>query len=538
MIRQFLVVGISLPYQEPQESFCDAACRRVHKILPHAVIVHAGLYKQSLDCRRQDRICHVCTVHVSLECNEKEATRLTTLDPHIRPLQTDPMQISYGTHPLRGRVAVIGFGPCGMFAALVLAEHGYIPIIFERGDDIEDRIATVQAFRETHRLDPCSNVQFGAGGAGTFSDGKLTTRIHDAKCRFVLERLVSFGADPSILIQAKPHLGTDVLPGIVARIRDHLRAQGAEFYFRTTVQSFVPMPDGSLTLQTGKGSFSCGAAILAPGHSARDLYRTLLCQGYALEPKPFSVGVRIEHLQADINAAVYGKAASDPLLPPAEYALSYRSGERGVYSFCMCPGGEVVGAASEAGGVVVNGMSNSRRDGKNANAALAVSVLPADFSGDCLQAIAFQQNLEHAAFIAGGEDYACPIQTVGDYLTGRQGSEPKRVQPTYMAGHTKLAQLRAILPSFINEMLQIGIIRFGKQYKGFDAADAVLSAVETRTSAPVRILRTDAGNAIGQPLIFPAGEGAGYAGGITSAACDGVGAALRVMAHFAPPQAL
>lgn len=538
MIRQFLVVGISLPYQEPQESICDAACRRVHKILPHAVIVHAGLYKQSLDCRRQDRICHVCTVHVSLECNEKEATRLTTLDPHIRPLQTDPMQISYGTHPLRGRVAVIGFGPCGMFAALVLAEHGYIPIIFERGDDIEDRIATVQAFRETHRLDPCSNVQFGAGGAGTFSDGKLTTRIHDAKCRFVLERLVFFGADPSILIQAKPHLGTDVLPGIVARIRDHLRAQGAEFYFRTTVQSFVPMPDGSLTLQTGKGSFSCGAAILAPGHSARDLYRTLLCQGYALEPKPFSVGVRIEHLQADINAAVYGKAASDPLLPPAEYALSYRSGERGVYSFCMCPGGEVVGAASEAGGVVVNGMSNSRRDGKNANAALAVSVLPADFSGDCLQAIAFQQNLEHAAFIAGGEDYACPIQTVGDYLTGRQGSEPKRVQPTYMAGHTKLAQLRAILPSFINEMLQIGIIRFGKQYKGFDAADAVLSAVETRTSAPVRILRTDAGNAIGQPLIFPAGEGAGYAGGITSAACDGVGAALQVMAHFAPPQAL
>ena len=190
MIRQFLVVGISLPYQEPQESICDAACRRVHKILPHAVIVHASLYKQSLDCRRQDRICHVCTVHVSLECNEKEATRLTTLDPHIRPLQTDPMQISYGTHPLRGRVAVIGFGPCGMFAALVLAEHGYIPIIFERGDDIEERIATVQAFRETHRLDPCSNVQFGAGGAGTFSDGKLTTRIHDAKCRFVLERLV------------------------------------------------------------------------------------------------------------------------------------------------------------------------------------------------------------------------------------------------------------------------------------------------------------------------------------------------------------
>ncbi len=536
MAQLFLLGGISLPVSQPEEAFAEKARRFVQERIPGAHVESTKIYKRSLDCRKAPQIQRVCTVLAEVACTKEQAQRLLHAEGNVRLFSEDTLRISRGTEKAAGRVAVIGFGPCGMFAALLLSEAGYAPIVFERGDDVAQRIQAVSLFREQHRLNLRSNIQFGAGGAGTFSDGKLTTRIHDPKCRYVLRRFVDFGADPDILIDAKPHLGTDVLPGIVSNLRDAVKRHGGEFHFTTTVKAFSKNTDGALVLHTDRGDFACGAAVFAPGHSARDTYRMLLDNAYPLIPKPFSVGVRIEHLQSDINQMIYKGAQERESLPPAEYALSMREGARGVYSFCMCPGGEVVGAASEEGGVVVNGMSNSLRDGRNANAALAVSVLPEDFSADCRRAIEFQRTLEQAAFAAGGKSYACPLQTVGDFLADTSQAEPSRVLPTYLGGFYKTCNLKTVLPPFVTMMLSSGIRFFGRRYSGFDMPQALLCAVESRTSAPLRILRTEQGYIPGHDLLYPAGEGAGYAGGITSAACDGLTAALSLMARFAPPQ--
>ncbi|MBQ5772074.1 MAG: hypothetical protein IIW07_01090, partial [Clostridia bacterium] len=415
---------------------------------------------------------------------------------------------------------------------------GYAPILIDRGASVEERVRDVARFTAEGTLDPDSNVQFGAGGAGTFSDGKLITRIQDPYCTLVLETLVEFGAPKEILFKAKPHVGTDLLRGVVLAILAEIERLGGQLRYRCRLDDIVECADG-LRAVTSQGDIPCGALILAPGHSARDTYRTLIRKSYAVEAKPFSVGVRVEHLQAEIDEALYGRMAGHPSLGPAEYALSDTTGERGVYTFCMCPGGEVVAAASEAGGLVVNGMSYHARDGKNANSAVAVSIRPEDIApieGSIpLGAIEYQRRIERAAFRAGGGDYRAPIMTMGDFLEGKRGTAPQRILPSYRGGAVTVGDFSEILPDYVLSTLRRGFLSFDRKLSGFACRDAILTAPETRTSAPLRILRDPSTlTGIGHSLVYPAGEGAGYAGGITSAAVDGLRSAMALMAAHAP----
>ena len=554
-IRQFLVRDIRIPYTAHPMEATEKAKKQFRRALGGrgADIRDAHLYKSSIDARKKPLILRVCTVLVTAEISAGEAENICARDHAIAVFEKETFSLPRGSETMDGRPVIVGFGPAGMFCALLLCEAGFSPIIIERGDDVEERAAAVERFYKTRILDTDSNIQFGAGGAGTFSDGKLVTRIGDPKCTWVLEKLVEYGAPEEILTKAKPHIGTDILLRVVANIRDDLIARGCEFRFRTAMQEIrsTETPGGTHAhaIRTPNGEIPCGALVLALGHSARDTYRMLYDRGFLLQPKPFSVGVRIEHLQSDLNEAAYGEAARDTLacgavsggilLPPAEYTVSHRPkptaddpDPRGVYSFCMCPGGEVMAAASEAGGVVVNGMSRFARDGTNANAALAVSVRTSDYGNHPMQAIEYQRALEQKAFAAGGGDYTAPCQTVGDFLGGKYGTEPSHVLPSYMNGGVRMCDLHTVLPSFVTDLLADGIRRFDRQYPGFSSDTALLTGVETRTSAPVRIPRGDSFAAQGCDNIYPIGEGAGYAGGITSAAVDGVNAALALLARY------
>lgn len=524
---KLLLRNIKALLDDPEGSALASAETRLRSVGLRAK--HLTLTKRSVDARKKEEICYVCSVAAEI-AGEPSPKQLQKLDAVV--LREDAL-IPAGALRRRSsdspRPIVVGFGPAGMFAALLLAEEGCRPIVLERGDDIFTRTQRVDAFLRSGKLDTDSNIQFGAGGAGTFSDGKLITRINDPKCSWVLRRLCEFGADPDIRVNARPHIGSDRLPAIVEGIAEHIRTLGGEIHYRTKLTGIRTGLRGEVTaVLTDHGEIATDTVVLAVGHSARDTYRYLIEDGYTVEAKPFSVGVRIEHLQDDINYAMYGKAADR--LPPAEYNLSYRQGERGVYSFCMCPGGTVMAAASEEGGVVTNGMSESARDGRNSNSALAISVLPADFGGTPEGAIAFQRKLERAAFAAGGRNYDAPLQTVGDFLSGKKGSEPSRIASTYRGGeHYALCDLHELLPAFASDLLAAGIRRFARQIDGFDAPDALLTGLETRTSAPLRILRGTDRQAIGHPGLYPCGEGAGYAGGITSAATDGLATAIAVV---------
>lgn len=554
--RQFLVRDIRIPYTaHPME-----AIEKAKKQFQHALgrgrsadICDAVLYKTSIDARKKPNILRVCTVLLTVQLHDREIEGICARDHAIGVFEKETFSLPQGTEKMDGRPVIVGFGPAGMFCALLLCEAGFAPIIIERGDDVEERAAAVERFYRTRVLDTDSNIQFGAGGAGTFSDGKLVTRIGDPKCTWVLEKLAAYGAPKEILTQAKPHIGTDILLRVVANIRDDLIARGCEFRFRTAMREIVSTETANGThankIRTQNGEVPCGALVLALGHSARDTYKMLHERGILLQPKPFSVGVRIEHLQSALNEAAYGTAARDTLacgaqgnrilLPPAEYTVSHRPkpsaddpDPRGVYSFCMCPGGEVMAAASEAGGVVVNGMSRFARDGRNANAALAVSVRTSDYGDHPMKAIEYQRALEQKAFLTGGGDYSAPCQTVGDFLRGTYGTEPTTVQPSYMNGGVRMCDLHTVLPAFVTDLLADGIRRFDRQYPGFSSDTVLLTGVETRTSAPVRIPRGENFTAVGCDNIYPIGEGAGYAGGITSAAVDGVNAALQLLARY------
>lgn len=501
--------------------------------------LHFRLYKKSVDARRRDDVKLMCTVLAESPYPETEypETRLAAADARI--LKEEPLSPTFGEEQLGARPLVVGMGPAGLFAALLLAQNGYAPILIDRGDSVEKRARDVARFRETGALDTESNVQFGAGGAGTFSDGKLVTRINDARCGFVLDTLCRFGAPDEILVKAKPHIGTDLLRQVVSNILSEIERLGGEVRYRTRMDDFTRLSDGSWRVSTSNGEIVCGAIVLAIGHSARDTYHKLIEKQLWMEPKPISVGVRVEHLQRDIDRALYGSFAGHPNLGPAEYALSDTRGERGVYTFCMCPGGEVVAAASEEGGLVVNGMSNHARDGRNANAAVLVSVGREDIEAvdgsPLLGAIAFQRRIERAAFMAGGGEYTAPVMTVGDFLGGKRGSEPSRILPSYRDGKVRTADFGEVFPQFVTEGLRYALTSFGRKIRGYDVPDAVLTAAETRTSAPLRILRDgETLTAIGQDRLYPAGEGAGYAGGITSAAVDGIRVAMALMARFAP----
>lgn len=537
-LRRLLTGPIVLPFTAGDAAALDAAARMMKRIGADGVPLRFHLYRRSVDARRRDMIRFVYTVAVEAdEPFSVDARRAA--DEGVREMPDDSFEIVHGTSPLAAPPLVVGMGPCGMFAALMLAEAGYCPILIDRGDAADERVRRVDGFFAGGELDPESNVQFGAGGAGTFSDGKLVTRIGDPHISYVMRRLCEFGAPEEIMWRSKPHVGTDLLRGVVARLIDRITECGGRVIYRCRLDGIGELPDGSLNAHTTAGDIHCGALLLATGHSARDTYEYLISNGYAAEPKPFSVGVRVEHLTEDIDRAMFGSHAGDERLGHAEYTLSDTRGERGVYTFCMCPGGEVIAAASEAGGVVVNGMSSHARAGKNSNSALAVSVLPSD-CGDTLRGgIEFQRRLERAAFVAGGRNYAVPVETTGDFMAGRHSAgtalaEPSRIMPTYTRGEWKCADLWDVLPEQICRGLCRGLTVFDSRIAGFGAPDVILSGVETRTSAPLRILRGEDRRAPGKGAVYPCGEGAGYAGGITSAALDGLKTALAVIAANAP----
>lgn len=485
--------------------------------LIEAPVNHIGEFsevKLSVDARDKKDVFYVGTFDVSVKDEKRYYGRKNVQ-------KCEKYEYEY-PNPWRGehRPIVVGAGPAGLFAALTLAYRGAKPIVIERGESVENRVNTVKKFWQTGELNPESNVQFGEGGAGTFSDGKLNTGTHDTRQRKVLEEMVEAGAPKEILYRAKPHVGTDELRGMVKQIRKKIISMGGEFVFNCRMDDIIIRNNQVTGIRTTRGDFETKTLILAIGHSARDTFELINKLNIPMERKPFSVGVRIEHLREDIDRAQYGDFA--PLMGAADYKCNIKaSSGRGVYTFCMCPGGYVVPSASEAEGVVTNGMSNFARDGVNSNSALLVSVYPDDFgSDDVLAGMRFQRKLEKSAFYQAGGDYKAPCQRVGDFMAGKRCGEFKKIQPTYEIGVTP-SDLNRLLPSFVSEGLKEAIEGFGRKIKGFDNPDAILTGVETRSSSPVRILRNELFSSyiIG---LYPAGEGAGYAGGIMSAAVDGI----------------
>lgn len=480
------------------------------------------IYKQSLDARRKNRIHYTYSVVA-------EAPEGTLCDgKEIRPFSADgELEIPEG-RKLSHRPVVVGMGPCGLFAAYILAKSGNPPLVLERGEAVDDRTKTVEQFWNGGNFNPESNVQFGEGGAGTFSDGKLNTRIGDPRQRFVLETFCRHGAPGDILYRAKPHIGTDKLRGVVRSMREEIIALGGEVRFSSRLTG-IRHEGGKLCGIEVNGSeiLPCTQLILAIGHSSRDTYEMLLEKGVCMEPKAFAAGVRVEHEQKKIDELQYGSAELG--LPAADYRLVYNGEERSCYSFCMCPGGQVVNASSEIGRLVVNGMSQHERDGENANSALVVSVRPEDFGGDgILAGMEFQRKYEELAYRLGGGDGTAPVQLTRDFVEDQPSTKLGEVTPSF-TGSWRFAELKKCLPDFITEYLKKGLLDFERKMPGFALGDGVLTGVEMRTSAPVRIVRNEELESVNLSGLYPAGEGAGYAGGIVSAAVDGIRCALAMI---------
>ena len=500
--------------------------------LDPSAIKELKILKKSLDARRKNDVHYLYTIALAVEGSED---KIIAREGGKKTKKHEPFRYEIPVCKGESRPVVVGFGPGGMFAALVLAEAGLRPIVLERGGDVDSRHAAIERFWQTGELDAENNVQFGEGGAGTFSDGKLNTGTHDKRIAFVLDSFRRFGAPESICYDAKPHMGTDVLRRVVKAMRGHIIALGGEVRFGTKFIGFET-ENGIIKALRAKGpegeyEIECSHAVLAIGHSARDTFEYLHSAGFAMERKSFSMGARIEHKQSDVGLAQYGEAYEK--LPAADYKLNCRfPGGDSAYTFCMCPGGYVVAAASEQGGVVTNGMSYSGRAGENANAALLVTLEPSDFPGEgVLAGMYWQREIEQRAYAYGGGNYLAPAQKVADFLAGVPSTGAGEVEPAYKPG-VVWGDVREVLPEKVWKTMQKAIPELGKKAAFFNDGEAVLTAPETRSSSPVRILRGGDMCSLSVAGVYPCGEGAGYAGGITSAAVDGIRVAEAIIASL------
>jgi uncharacterized FAD-dependent dehydrogenase len=521
-IRQPIVDSTSLP----EAHLADLVAKELD--LAPSKITGLQILRESLDARHKD-LCFIYTLVFNLDITLWEGEALLARHPNLTRFEPEPpfdftQWKGICSKQPQHRPVIVGAGPAGLFAGLKLAAAGLKPLIIERGDGLTGRIGQVDTFWKTGRLDPESNIQYGIGGAGTFSDGKLTTRIKDPELNHILRIMTDFGAPPDILYWQYPHVGTDLLREVVAGLEQLIREYGGKLRFRSRLTG-IHQDDSKIRAIEINGDtiLETDILILATGNSARDVYRLLDAEGFQLEAKALAVGVRIEHPQEIIDKAQYGQWAGHRALSPAEYHLTYQHKEtgRGVYTFCMCPGGMVVGATSEPNGVVTNGMSYHARDSKAANSAIVVTVNQKDFGSSApLAGVEFQQKLEKRAFEMGGGNYKAPAQRVADFLKKQPSLDFKVLPPSYLPG-TKPADLWQVLPPEICQAIASGIRHFGSRLKNFDWSEAVLTGVETRTSSPVRILRNESREALRISGVYPVGEGAGYAGGIVSSALDG-----------------
>ncbi len=496
--------------------------------IPESEIISFKLCKKSVDARKKNDIHYNCAVIAEIK-NEKKYNKSKYI------LEYKKTELKIPKIKSAKRPVIIGCGPAGLFSALYLSYAGLKPILIERGSNVDKRIEAVNNFWNKGVFDAKTNVQFGEGGAGTFSDGKLTTGVNDERMEFIKEQLVKFGAPEEIIFLSKPHIGTDKLCITVKNIRNEIIKLGGKIKFDTKMIDFTIENDSISSVifeeDDKTKSLDCENLVLAIGHSARDTFKMLKDKGVKMERKPFSVGGRIEHLQKDIGYSQYGEIYDK--LPPADYKLSVRTkDDRGVYTFCMCPGGQVVASASEEGTVVTNGMSYFSRDKENANSALLVTVNPSDIEGDdVLGGVEFQKSIEEKAFLVGGKNYFAPIQKVGDFLNEKKSFEFGKVKPSYMPG-TTFAEIKDVLPEFIVNAMKEAIVLLDKKMNGFADPDAIITVPETRSSSPVRILRDIKTLEADIKGVYPCGEGAGYAGGIMSAALDGIRCAEKIVEKY------
>ncbi|MEI7612285.1 MAG: NAD(P)/FAD-dependent oxidoreductase [Betaproteobacteria bacterium] len=530
MIR---ITELRLPLEHPPEALPSAIASRLG--IPESSMVRFSVFKRSHDARKKSALLFVYTVDVEVS-DEAAVLKTFTDDPKItRTPDTAYHFVTQAPADQASRPVIVGFGPAGIFAALLLAQMGFKPIVLERGKAVRERTKDTWGLWRNNVLDPESNVQFGEGGAGTFSDGKLYSQVKDPRHlgRKVLNEFVKAGAPEEILYVAKPHIGTFRLVSMVERMRREIESLGGEIRFQSRVTG-LQIEHGQMsgvTLASGE-KIAANQVVLALGHSARDTFEMLHEHGVFMEAKPFAVGFRIEHPQTLIDKARLGPNAGNPLLGAADYKLIHHAANgRAVYSFCMCPGGQVVAATSAPNCVVTNGMSQYSRAERNANAGIVVNISPEDYSTDPaanpLSGIAFQRRLEHHAFELGGGNYNAPGQRVGDFLVGRASTQLGSVTPSYQPG-VKLTDLATALPDFAIAAIREAIPAFDRQIRGFALPDAILTGVETRTSSPLRITRGDDCQSVNTKGLYPAGEGAGYAGGILSAGIDGIKVAEAV----------